>query len=168
MRHRVNGRKFNRRTEQRQALLNSLARALLRYEQIKTTLPKAKELRPYVEKLISLGKDSSLANRRRLFAKCRDNSLVAKVFGTLAQRYNSRNGGYTRIVKAGFREGDCAPMAIIELVDRDVNAKGAKDLARVAAEKAAAAAAEAAAEAPVEEAPKAEKKAKKSKKEDAE
>ncbi len=123
MRHRVNGRKFNRRTEQRQALLNSLARALLRYEQIKTTLPKAKELRPYVEKLISLGKDSSVANRRRLFAKCRDNSLVAKVFGTLAQRYNSRNGGYTRIVKAGFREGDCAPMAVIELLDRDPSAK---------------------------------------------
>ena len=93
------------------------------YEQIKTTLPKAKELRPYVEKLISLGKDSSVANRRRLFAKCRDNSLVAKVFGTLAQRYNSRNGGYTRIVKAGFREGDCAPMAVIELLDRDPSAK---------------------------------------------
>ena len=123
MRHRVNGRKFNRRTEQRQALLNSLARALLRYEQIKTTLPKAKELRPYVEKLISLGKDSSVANRRRLFANCRDNILVAKVFGTLSQRYNSRNGGYTRIVKAGFREGDCAPMAVIELLDRDPSAK---------------------------------------------
>ena len=123
MRHRIGGRKFNRRTAQRKALFNGLAKSLLRYEQIMTTLPKAKDLRPYVEKMITLGKSSSVANRRELFAKIRDKELVSKVFGVLAERYANRNGGYTRIVKAGFRQGDNAPMAVIELLDRDENAK---------------------------------------------
>lgn len=124
MRHGIKGRKFNRRTSQRKALFNGLAKSLLQYEQITTTLPKAKDLRPYVEKMITLGKHSSVANMRGLFAKLRDKSLVSKVFGPLAARYSTRNGGYTRIVKAGFRQGDNAPMAVIELLDRDVSAKG--------------------------------------------
>ena len=123
MRHRISGRKFNRRTEQRKALFNGLAKSLLKYEQIITTLPKAKDLRPYVEKMITLGKKSSVANRRNLFAKLRDDSLVAKVFGPLAERYSERNGGYIRIVKCGFRSGDAAPIAVIELLDRDESAK---------------------------------------------
>lgn len=123
MRHRISGRKFNRRTEQRKALFNSLARALLKYEQITTTLPKAKDLRGYVERLITLGKKPSVANRRHAFARLRDNALVSKIFGALAERYATRNGGYTRIIKCGFREGDAAPMAVIELVDRDEAAK---------------------------------------------
>lgn len=125
MRHGISGRKFNRRTAQRKALFNGLAKSLLRYEQIITTLPKAKDLRPYVEKMITLGKKPSVANRRGLFAKIRDKNLVSKVFGPLAERYASRNGGYIRIVKAGMRQGDNAPMAVIELLDRDVNAKAA-------------------------------------------
>ncbi|MDR0677838.1 MAG: 50S ribosomal protein L17 [Holosporaceae bacterium] len=119
MRHRISGRRFNRRTSQRKALFNSLAKSLLKYEQIITTLPKAKDLRPYVEKMITLGKNSSVANRRDLFAKLRDNNLVSKVFGVLASRYATRNGGYTRIVKCGFRNGDMAPIAVVELLDRD-------------------------------------------------
>ena len=125
MRHRIGGRKFNRRTAQRKALFNGLAKSLLKYEQIMTTLPKAKDLRPYVEKMITLGKDATIANRRALFAKSRDKALVSKVFGVLAERYATRNGGYTRIVKAGFRQGDNAPMAVIELLDRDEGAKSA-------------------------------------------
>jgi large subunit ribosomal protein L17 len=105
------------------ALFNSLSKALLKYEQIITTLPKAKDLRSYVEKMITLGKKSSVANRRNLFAKLRDDKLVSKVFGTLAERYVNRNGGYTRVVKCGFRNGDMAPIAVIELLDRDENAK---------------------------------------------
>lgn len=124
MRHGIKGRKFNRRTSQRKALFNGLAKSLLQYEQITTTLPKAKDLRPYVEKMITLGKKSSVANMRGLFAKLRDKSLVSKVFGALAERYATRNGGYIRIVKAGFRQGDNAPMAVIELLDRDMTAKG--------------------------------------------
>jgi large subunit ribosomal protein L17 len=123
MRHRISGRKFNRRTSQRKALFCGLAKSLLKYEQIVTTLPKAKDLRPIVEKMITLGKASSVANRRNLFAKLRDNDLVTKVFGTLAERYSDRNGGYTRIVKCGFRKGDMAPIAVIELLDRDGSAK---------------------------------------------
>jgi large subunit ribosomal protein L17 len=124
MRHRIDGRKFNRDTAQRKAMFNSLAKALLTYEQIVTTLPKAKDLRSYVEKMLTLGKSGTVANRRRLFAKIRDNGLVTKVFGPLAARYVSRNGGYTRIVKCGFRKGDAAPIAVIELIDRDELAKG--------------------------------------------
>lgn len=123
MRHRMSGRKFNRDSAERKALLNSLAKALLNYEQITTTLPKAKDLRPYIEKMLTLGKKGTLAGRRQLFADLRDKTLVGKVFGPLAQRYSGRNGGYTRIVKCGFRRGDAAPIAIIELVDRDVAAK---------------------------------------------
>ena len=123
MRHRINGRKFNRRSSERKALFVSLAKSLLKYEQIVTTLPKAKDLRPIVEKMITLGKDNTVASRRNLFSKLRDNSLVSKVFGTLAERYASRNGGYTRIVKCGFRQGDMAPIAVIELLDRDESAK---------------------------------------------
>jgi large subunit ribosomal protein L17 len=123
MRHRINGRKFNRPTAQRKAMFNSLAKALLKYEQIVTTVPKAKDLRPYVEKMLTLGKKGTLACRRNLFAKLRDDALVAKVFGPLAARYNARNGGYTRIVKCGLRRGDMAPIAVIELLDRDFSAK---------------------------------------------
>jgi large subunit ribosomal protein L17 len=104
-------------------LFNGLAKSLLKYEQIVTTLPKAKDLRPVVEKLITLGKTPSVANRRNLFAKLRDDSLVAKVFGPLAARYALRNGGYTRIVKCGFRQGDMAPIAVIELLERNESAK---------------------------------------------
>lgn len=123
MRHRISGRKFNRKKDQRLALFNSLARALLTYEQIETTLPKAKDLRGYVERMITKGKKSTIANRRHVFARLRDKTLVSKIFGPLAERYAERNGGYTRIVKSGFRTGDAAPMAIIELVDRDESAK---------------------------------------------
>ncbi len=123
MRHRISGRKFNRRSSERKALFNSLAKSLLKYEQIVTTLPKAKDLRPIVEKMITLGKNNTVASRRNLFAKLRDNGLVSKVFGPLAERYASRNGGYTRIVKCGFRQGDMAPIAVIELLDRDETAK---------------------------------------------
>lgn len=123
MRHGISGRKFNRRSSQRKALFNSLAKSLLKYEQIVTTLPKAKDLRPYVEKMITLGKNNTVASRRNLFAQLRDNGLVSKVFGPLAERYSSRNGGYTRIVKCGFRTGDMAPIAVIELLDRDPSAK---------------------------------------------
>lgn len=123
MRHRISGRKFNRRSSERKALFNSLAKSLLKYEQIVTTLPKAKDLRPIVEKMITLGKNNTVASRRNLFARLRDNSLVSKVFGPLADRYASRNGGYTRIVKCGFRQGDMAPIAVIELIDRDESAK---------------------------------------------
>ena len=126
MRHKISGRKFNRRSSQRKALFISLAKSLLKYEQITTTLPKAKDLRPYVEKLITLGKKDTVARRRNLFAKLRDNELVSKVFGALAARYANRNGGYIRIIKRGFRQGDMAPMAVIELVDRNVAAKGGK------------------------------------------
>lgn len=154
-------------TNARKALFSNLTNALLTHEQIKVTVTRAKELRTFADNMITLGKKGQLSNRRQALSFLRNNETVSKLFSTLAERYKDRNGGYTRVVKAGFRYGDCAPMAIIELVDRDVNAKGAKDLARVAAEKAAMAAAEAA-EAPVEEAPKAEKKAKKAKKADAE
>lgn len=123
MRHGISGRKFNRDSAQRKAMFNSLAKALLKYEQIVTTLPKAKDLRPYVEKMLTLGKYGTVANRRALFAKLRDNALVTKVFGSLASRYASRNGGYTRIVKCGLRKGDAAPIAVIELIDRDESAK---------------------------------------------
>ena len=124
MRHGMGGRKFNRTKGHRRALLANLANALLKHEQIKTTLPKAKDLRPYVEKLISLGKHGTLHHRRQAAAVLRDDANVAKLFSVLAERYKSRSGGYTRVLKAGFRYGDAAPMGVIELVDRDVAAKG--------------------------------------------
>ncbi len=124
MRHRLRGRGFNRRSEHRNAMFENLAAALIKHEQITTTLPKAKDLRPIVEKLITLGKHGGLANRRRAIARLQSAPLANKLMTTLAERYGSRAGGYTRIIKAGFRYGDNAPMAVIELVDRDAAAKG--------------------------------------------
>ena len=114
MRHRISGRKLNRTSAHRKALLKNMAAALIKHEQIKTTLPKAKELGPHVEKLITLGKRGDLHARRQAFAELRDNVMVEKLFSTIAERYSSRQGGYTRIMKAGFRYGDAAPMAVIE------------------------------------------------------
>ena len=124
MRHRMKGRKLNRTSSHRKAMFANMAAALIKHEQIKTTLPKAKELRSFVDKLVTLGKKGGVPNRRRAFAVLRDDAMVAKLFDTLGERYKERPGGYTRVLKAGFRYGDNAPMAIIELVDRDVEAKG--------------------------------------------
>ncbi len=124
MRHRMSGRKLNRTKEHRKAMFSNMAAALIKHEQIKTTLPKAKDLRPIVEKLISLGKRGRLHDRRRAFAMLRDDATTAKLFDTLADRYADRSGGYTRVIKAGYRHGDTAPMAVIELVERDEDAKG--------------------------------------------
>jgi large subunit ribosomal protein L17 len=124
MRHAVAGRKLNRTTSHRKAMFNNLAAALVKHEQIKTTLPKAKDLRPIVEKLVTLGKKGGLAARRQILASIKDDKLADKLLTTLADRYKSRAGGYTRVLKAGFRYGDMASMAIIEFVDRDVAAKG--------------------------------------------
>ncbi|MFC7331659.1 50S ribosomal protein L17 [Rhodocista pekingensis] len=124
MRHGIAGRKFNRTTSHRLAMFSNMANALIKHEQIKTTLPKAKDLRPIVERLITLGKKGGLANKRRAYAELRDHDMVEKLFTTLAERYKGRPGGYTRVLKAGFRYGDAAPMGVIELVDRDPEAKG--------------------------------------------
>ena len=117
-------RRFNRTAEHRQAMFANMAQALIKHEQIVTTLPKAKELRPIVEKLVTLGKKGGLSMRRQAISELRDLDQVRKLFDTLAARYKDRQGGYTRIIKAGFRYGDNAPMAVIEFVDRDVDAKG--------------------------------------------
>src|SRR6201996_1557209 len=124
MRHGVAGRKLGVTSSHRQAMFRNLAAALIKHEQITTTLPKAKELRPVAEKLITLGKKGGLANKRLAHAELRDDVIVAKLFGTLADRYKTRAGGYTRVLKAGVRYGDAADMAVIELVDRDITAKG--------------------------------------------
>jgi len=124
MRHRKGGRKLNRTASHRAALLSSLAAALIKHEQIVTTLPKAKELRRVADRLVTLAKRGNLHARRLAFARLRDEALVAKLFGTLGPRYAERPGGYTRVLKAGFRYGDAAPMAVIELVDRDPDARG--------------------------------------------
>ena len=124
MRHRLSGRKLSRTSSHRKAMFANMAVALVKHEQIKTTLPKAKELRPLVEKLVTLGKRGDLHARRLLIAKTRDARTAAKLIDTLAPRYEDRAGGYLRVLKAGFRSGDNAPMAIIEFVDRDVSAKG--------------------------------------------
>ena len=124
MRHGLRGRKLNRTSSHRKALFNNLAAALVKHEQITTTLPKAKDLRPIVEKLVTLGKRGDLHARRQILAMLKDTGLAEKLISTLAQRYTSRQGGYLRIMKAGFRHGDMAPMAVIEFVDRDVSAKG--------------------------------------------
>ncbi|MDP6388544.1 MAG: 50S ribosomal protein L17 [Alphaproteobacteria bacterium] len=124
MRHRMSGRKLNRTKEHRRAMFANMAAALIKHEQIKTTLPKAKELSPIVDKLITLGKRGRLHDRRRAFAMLRDDAMTAKLFETLGPRYAERQGGYTRVLKAGMRYGDAAAMAIIELVDRDPDAKG--------------------------------------------
>lgn len=128
MRHGLNGRKLNRTSAHRKAMFSNMASALVKHEQIFTTLPKAKELRPIVEKLITLGKKGDLASRRLLVARMRDEAMAKKVFEVLAPRYEERNGGYIRVLKAGFRYGDNAPMAIIELVDRDESARGAGEM----------------------------------------
>ena len=124
MRHRISGRKLNRTSSHRKAMFANMAVALLKHEQIKTTLPKAKELSPIVDKLITMGKRNILHSRRRVISMLHDDATTAKLFDSLASRYSERHGGYTRVLKAGFRHGDSAPMAIIELVERDVEAKG--------------------------------------------
>ena len=139
MRHGKGYRRLNRTHEHRKAMFANMACSLIEHEQIKTTLPKAKELRSIVDKLITLAKKGDLHSRRLALSKMRQEPAFAKLFATLGERYADRPGGYTRVLKAGFRYGDMAPMAIIELVDRDVDAKGAADRARVEAEEAAAA-----------------------------
>ncbi|NBJ12340.1 50S ribosomal protein L17 [Microvirga arsenatis] len=124
MRHGFRGRRFNRTAEHRKAMFANMAAALIKHEQIVTTLPKAKDLRPVVEKLITLGKRGDLHARRVAMSKLRDETMVKKLFDVLGKRYQDRNGGYTRVLKAGFRYGDNAPMAVIEFVDRDVDARG--------------------------------------------
>ena len=130
MRHRRAGRKLNRTSTHRMAMLSNMAASLFIHEQISTTLPKAKELRRVADKMITLGKRGTLHARRRAYGLLRDEASVGKLFGALAERYKERSGGYTRVIKAGFRYGDNAPMAVIELVDRDPEAKGAEDKAR--------------------------------------
>jgi large subunit ribosomal protein L17 len=124
MRHGLSGRKLGRTTAHRKAMFANMAAALIKHEQITTTLPKAKELRPGVEKLITLGKRGDLHARRKAIAEIRDVAMVKKLFEVLGPRYKDRNGGYTRVLKAGFRYGDSAPVGVIEFVDRDVEAKG--------------------------------------------
>ena len=124
MRHAVAGRKLGRTTSHRKATFANMAAALIRHEQIKTTLPKAKELRPVVERLITLGKRGGLHARRQALSVLRDNELTQKLFGALAERYSARKGGYTRVLKAGHRHGDAANVGVIEFIDRDVDAKG--------------------------------------------
>jgi large subunit ribosomal protein L17 len=124
MRHGKVHRKFNRTAEHRRAMFGNMVAALIKHEQIATTLPKAKDLRPIVEKLVTLGKRGDLHARRQAIAQIRDVAMVKKLFDVLGPRYKDRNGGYTRVLKAGFRYGDSAPQAVIEFVDRDVDAKG--------------------------------------------
>ena len=135
MRHGVAGRKMGRTSPHRQATLANMAVSLIVHEQIKTTVSKAKELRPYVDQLITLGKKGGLANRRRALSMLQDMIVAQKLFGPLAERYKARAGGYTRVLRAGIRHGDAASLAVIELVDRDPEAKGKADKARVAAER---------------------------------
>lgn len=136
MRHRMSGRKLGRTSSHRKAMFANMTTSLLLHEQIVTTLPKAKELRRFADRMITLGKHGALHNRRQAASFLTDDQVVRKLFGPLAERYRARAGGYTRVLKAGFRHGDDAPMAVIELVDRDPEAKGAADKARVAAERA--------------------------------
>ena len=124
MRHRSAGRKLNRSSKHRQMLFRNLSQALIKHEQIMTTLPKAKDLRPFVEKLVTLGKRGNLHARRQAFAQLRDEKIVSKLFEVISELYSYIAGGYTRVLKAGYRYGDSAPMAIIEFVDRDESAKG--------------------------------------------
>lgn len=124
MRHRKSGRKLGRTSSHRKAMFANMAASLIKHEQIQTTLPKAKDLRPIVEKLITLGKRGDLHARRQAFSELNEKSAVDKLFTTLSERYADRDGGYTRVLKAGFRTGDAAPMGVIELMDRDLEAKG--------------------------------------------
>jgi large subunit ribosomal protein L17 len=137
MRHGFRGRRFGRRVEHRKSMFVNLCQALITHEQIVTTLYKAKDLRPIVEKLVTLAKRGDLHARRNAISQIRDEAVVKRLFDVLGPRYKTRNGGYTRVLKAGFRYGDNAPLAVIEFVDRDVSAKGAADKARHEAEKAA-------------------------------
>src|ERR671925_1075438 len=139
MRHGKVHRKLNRKPEHRRAMFANMAAALIKHEQIVTTLPKAKDLRPIVEKLITLGKRGDLHARRQAIAQMRDIDVVKKLFEVIGPRYKDRNGGYTRVLKAGYRHGDSAPVAVIELVDRDESVKGVEDKARSEAMKEAAA-----------------------------
>ena len=123
MRHSFGHRKLNRTSEHRKALFQNMLNSLIKYEQITTTLPKAKELKPLIDKVITIGKKNNLSNKKRLFSKLQDKSSVVKVFDILSSRYEKRKGGYSRVLKAGYRYGDDAPMAIIELIDRNVEAK---------------------------------------------
>lgn len=134
MRHGKSGRKLNRTSSHRKAMFANMAASLITHEQIKTTLPKAKEIKPIMDKLITLAKRGDLHARRQAMSQVRDEAAVRKLFGVLGERYTDRQGGYTRVLKAGFRYGDNAPIGVIELVDRDVEAKGAADRARVEAE----------------------------------
>jgi len=134
MRHGRSGRRLNRTVSHRKALFSNMAASLIEHEQIVTTLPKAKELRPIVEKLVTLGKRGDLHARRQAISQIGSDKLAKRLFETIAPRYASRNGGYLRIMKAGFRHGDNAAMAVIEFVERDVSAKGAADRARTEAE----------------------------------
>lgn len=124
MRHKVGGRKLQRTSAHRIAMFRNMSASLIKHEQITTTLAKAKELRPYVEKLVTLAKKGGLSNRRLAQSRLMDDAQLKKLFDTLAERYKDRNGGYTRVIKAGFRASDAAAMAVIEFVDRDVDAKG--------------------------------------------
>ncbi|MBL6857369.1 MAG: 50S ribosomal protein L17 [Pelagibacteraceae bacterium] len=123
MRHNLGYRKLNKTPEHRKALFKNMLNSLIKYEQITTTLPKAKELKPLIDKVITIGKKNNLSNKKRLFSKLQDKSSVTKIFGILSTRYQKRQGGYSRVLKAGFRYGDDAPMAIIELIDRNIEAK---------------------------------------------
>ena len=123
MRHKLGYRKLNRTTEHRKALFMNMLNSLIKYEQITTTLPKAKELKPKIDKVITLGKNKNLQSKKNLFSELQSKESVQKILKTFVQRYEKRNGGYSRVIKAGFRYGDDAPMAIIELVDRDIQAK---------------------------------------------
>ncbi len=130
MKHNISGRKLNRKTSHRLSLLKNLSKSLIIHEQIETTLPKAKDLRPFVEKILTIGKTNTLAAKRKVHSYLGDKKLVEKVFKVLGKRYQKRNGGYVRILKSGFRYGDSAPKAIIELVERDINVKGLADKLR--------------------------------------
>ena len=124
MRHRIKGKKLNRSSSHRKALFKNMAQAIIKHEQIITTLPKAKTMKPIIDKLITLGKKGSLHARRQAFSQLRDNNMVSKLFGDLATRYAERQGGYSRVLKAGYRYGDAAAMAVLELVDRNEDARG--------------------------------------------
>lgn len=137
MRHKMSGRKLNRTASHRKSLFSNLSCSLIEHEQITTTVPKAKDLRSFADKMITLAKKNTLSARRQAISFLRSEELVKKLFDVLGKRYEKRNGGYTRVLKAGFRYGDCAPMAIIEFVDRDITVKGARQKAEVAKIKAA-------------------------------
>ena len=124
MKHRIKGKKLNRTSSHRKALFKNMAQAIIKHEQIITTLPKAKTMKPIIDKLITLGKKGSLHARRQAFSQLRDNNMVSKLFGDLASRYADRQGGYSRVLKAGYRYGDAAAMAVLELVDRNEDARG--------------------------------------------